>query len=83
MTITEIAKTLLDSNEAIHEAKNIELQNWTNDLSDGQLQSLWMYAVKKNLRRYSEKENDGVFTRYIAKVELDALVSRHQPAANG
>jgi hypothetical protein len=73
--IAEIATRLLEGCETVHNAENIELQNWTNDLTDEQLQSLWAYAERKNLKRYDEKENGVVSARFIAKAELEALAA--------
>lgn len=74
MLIPEIAKELLETSEVVHDAENIELQNWTNTLSDEQINSLWGYASKKNLKRYSEKANGVTIARFIAKSELERLI---------
>lgn len=73
MIVPEIVRKLLASSEIVHDAENIELQNWTNELSDGQLNSLWRYAAKKNLQRYSEKEGSER-GRFIAKYELEKIL---------
>jgi hypothetical protein len=68
MKIGTIAKILLETGETVHDAENIEIQNWTNSLTDGQVNSLWAHASRKGLRTY--KENGA---RFIAKSALEKL----------
>lgn len=74
---SEIAKILLETSNPVHDGGNIELQNWTNDLTDDELNALWSYAEKNELSRYIEKYVDGTSTLFIAKDELAYLKEDH------
>lgn len=73
MRISEIVRELLATSEVVHDAKNIELQNYTNDLTDEQLNVLWEYAIKRHIPTYLEEE-DGFTARFISQSELERLV---------
>lgn len=76
MQVGEIARVLLDSGEVVHAAKNIELQNMTNSLSDEDLSILWNYVRRMRLNSFSEEENGVLSARYIAKSVLEDLAGK-------
>lgn len=73
MLIPEITRKLLAGGETVHAAQNIELQNYTNDLEDEDLERIWKYAGRHGLARANEKENGYTSARFIAKAELEKL----------
>ena len=75
MLIPEIARKLLAGGETVHAAQNIELQNYTNDLEDEDLERIWKYAGRHGLARANEKENGYTSARFIAKAELEKLAA--------